>query len=303
MRYLATAAATAMVAAAVLLPRGPAHAAEGPDTTAPTGAVVGVTNPASGTLELLLYANDEGAGLASAEVSLGGEPVLSAPLAGNSVSAFPLPVDTGVVADGSHQLVVEVTDAAGNSAQVLDREITVTNAVIPSGPRATVTVGVSGGQPGAEEPGGGKAHPSSASGEGQGGCRRPKLKMHLARKPLWYTRPRHVPVLRYGRHYPYKGKLTCLAASGKRVPAATGTRVKVYYRVWNMSFKRHHGPVKYYLLRKIKVRKKGLIKVSLGFRSGRTILFRYNNPGGELAKAKLRLAVPPRSRKPPWGPR
>ena len=125
--------------------------------------------------------------------------------------------------------------------------------------------------------------------------------MRLARKPLWYTRPRHVPVLRYGRHYPYKGKLTCLGASGKRVPAATGTRVKVYYRVWNMSFKRHHGPVKFYLLRKIKVRKKGRLKVSLGFRSGRTILFRYHGPGGELAKAKLRLAVPPRSRSPPGG--
>jgi len=195
-----------------------------------------------------------------------------------------------------------VTDVAGNTALVLDREITVNNAVAPTGPRASVTVGVSGGEPAGEETAGGKGQTSS-SGGGQGGCRRPKLKMHLARKPLWYTRPKHVPVLRYGRHYPYKGKLTCLSASGKRIPAATGTQVKVYYRVWNMSFKRHHGPVKYYLLRKIKVREKGQIKVSLGFRSGRTILFRYNGPSGELAKAKLRLAVPPRSRKPPWGPR
>ena len=165
-----------------------------------------------------------------------------------------------------------------------------------------MTVGVAAEHPASKKPGGGKG-PASSSGAGQGGCRRPKLKMHLARKPLWHTRPRHVPVLRYGRHYPYKGKLTCLGASGKRVPAATGTRVKVYYRVWNMSFKRHHGPVKFYLLRKIKVRKKGRLKVSLGFRSGRTILFRYHGPGGELAKAKLRLAVPPRTRKPPWGPR
>jgi hypothetical protein len=127
--------------------------------------------------------------------------------------------------------------------------------------------------------------------------------MHLARKPLWHTRPRHVPVLRYGRHYPYKGKLTCRAPSGKRVPATKGTPVQVYYRVWHHSFKRPHGPVKYYKLRRIKVRRKGRLKVSLGFRSGRTILFRYNGPRGELAKAKLRLAVPPRTRKPPWGPR
>ena len=127
--------------------------------------------------------------------------------------------------------------------------------------------------------------------------------MHLARRPLWHTRPRHVPVLRYGRRYPLKGKLTCLAPSGKRVPAAKGTRVDVYYRVWHLSFKRHHGPVKFFHLRKIKVRKKGRLKVGLGFRSGRTILFRYRGPAGEQAKAKLRLAVPPRTRKPPWGPR
>lgn len=299
MRYLGTAAATAMVAAAVFLLRGPAHAAEGPDTTAPTGAVAGVRSPASGTLELRLYATDTGAGLASAEASLDGDSVSSAPLAGASVSAAPLPVDTRTVTDGPHQLVVEVTDAAGNTGKLLDQAITVTNATTAEGPTATATIGVSGGGPG----GGGEGEGSPPPGKGQGGCRRPKLKMHLARKPLWHTRPRHVPVLRYGRRYPYKGKLTCLAASGKRVPAAKGTRVVVYYRVWHRSFKRPHSPAKYYKLRKIKVRKKGRLKVSLGFRSGRTILFRYHGPSGELAKAKLRLAVPPRTRKPPWGPR
>jgi len=38
-------------------------------------------------------------------------------------------------------------------------------------------------------------------------------------------------------------------------------------------------------------------------RYGRTVLFRYHGPLKELAKAKLRLAIPPRTRKPPWGPR
>ena len=121
MRYLGTAAATAMVAAAVFLLRGPARAAEVPDTTAPTGAVVGVRDPASGTLQLLIYATDAGAGLASAEVSLDGDSVSFAQLAGSSVSGVPLPVDTHAVSDGSHQLVVEVTDAAGNTAKLLDQ--------------------------------------------------------------------------------------------------------------------------------------------------------------------------------------
>ena len=64
-------------------------------------------------------------------------------------------------------------------------------------------------------------------------CRAPHLTMRLAKRPLWHTRPRHVPVLRYGR----------------------------------------------------------------------TVLFRYHGPRKELAKAKLRLAISPRTRKPPWGPR
>jgi len=304
MTYLGTAAATVVVAAAVFLLRGPARAAESPDTTAPTGAVVGVRSPASGTLQLRLYATDTGAGLASARALLDGDLVSSAHLAGVSVSAVPLPVDTRAVTEGSHRLVVEVTDAAGNTAKLLDQEIAVRNVATPTGPSASVTVGVGGQRPG-EEPGGGggKGRPPSPPGKGHGGCRRPKLKMHLARRPLWHTRPRHVPVLRYGRRYPYKGKLICLAASGKRVPAARGTRVEVYYRVWHLSFKRRHGPVKFIHLRKIRVRKKGRLKVNLGFRSGRTVLFRYYGPGGELAKAKLRLAVPPRTRKPPWGPR
>jgi hypothetical protein len=306
MRYLGTAAATALVAAAVLLLRGPARAAESPDTTAPTGAVAGVRDPASGTLQLLLYATDAGAGLASAEATLDGDSASFAQLAGSSVSGVPLPVNTHAFSDGAHKLVVEVTDAAGNSAKVLDRPLTVSNIRPPSGPTATLTLGVAGGGSGGEE-GEGPSPGKGQGGNGQGGngqrCRRPKLKMRLGRRPLWHTRPRYVPVLRYGGRYPFKGKLTCLAASGKRVPAARGTRVDVYYRVWHHSFKRRRGPVKFFHLRKTKVRKKGRLKVNLGFRSGRTVLFRYRDPAGEKAKAKLRLAVPPRTRRAPWGPR
>jgi hypothetical protein len=127
--------------------------------------------------------------------------------------------------------------------------------------------------------------------------------MRLARRPLWRTRPRHVPALRYGRRYPYEGKLTCLSPSGRRVPAPRGTPVDVCYRVWRLSFKRPKGPIRYVHLLKLKVAKKGRLRVGPRFRTGRTILFRYHGPYAELAKAKLRLAVPPASRRPPWGPR
>ena len=127
--------------------------------------------------------------------------------------------------------------------------------------------------------------------------------MRLAKRPLWHTRPRHVPVLWYGHRYPYRGKLTCRSASGKRFLAPRGTPVHVYFRVWHLSFKRYHGPVRFRHVRRVKVGKKGRLNLKLGFRAGRTVLFRYHGPLKELAKAKLRLAVPPRTRKPPWGPR
>ena len=125
--------------------------------------------------------------------------------------------------------------------------------------------------------------------------------MRLAKKPLWHTRPRHVPVLWYGHRYPYRGKLTCRSASGKRFLAPRGTPVEVYFRVWHLSFKRYHGPVKFRRVRTIRVGRKGRVNTKLGFRSGRTVLFRYHGPRKELAKAKLRLAIPPPAARRPGG--
>ena len=211
---------------------------------------------------------------------------------------------------------MRVTDGAGNTATLVDQQIVVRNAPHATGTVASVTVGV-GNQGGSESD-----HPArgeGSQGKGKGAengkgkkkglalkrkrCRAPHLTMRLAKKPLWHTRPRHVPVLWYGHRYPYRGKLTCRSASGKRFLAPRGTPVDVYFRVWHLSFKRYHGPVKFSHVRRVKVGKKGRLKLRLGFRSGRTVLFRYHGPRKELARAKLRLAVPPRSRREPWGPR
>jgi hypothetical protein len=327
--------AAGLIALAAFVLLASAHAAEGPDTTPPSGYVNGVYSPVSGTLQLRLYASDPGSGLANAEAQLDGIPPTFVRLGAGacperpapgtepppgacpaSVSAVPLSLDTRSTSDGERPLRVKVTDGAGNTATFVDRTIVVRNAP-PSGEGtvASTTVGVSGG--GEESPPGkgkgcekGKACERGKGGEKGKGlalkrkrCRAPHLAMRLARKPLWHTLPHHVPVLRYGRRYPYKGRLTCLGSHHRRVSAARGTPVDVYFRVWHLSFKRHHGPVKFVHVRKVKVGKKGRLKLWLGFRSGRTVLFRYYGPRRELAKSKLRLAVPPRTRKPPWGPR
>ena len=54
----------------------------------------------------------------------------------SSVSAD-VAFDTTRVANGEHHLVVSVTDAAGNSATVLDRNVTVDNPPPPGGPNGT----------------------------------------------------------------------------------------------------------------------------------------------------------------------
>ncbi len=311
-----TAAATVLVAAAVFLSAPARAGSAGLDATPPSGAVGGVGSPAAGTLQLLLWASDTGLGLANAEASLdehttfvrlgsgacpehpsGGEPPPGAECP-ESVAGVPLSLDTRTVADGPHRLLVRVTDAAGNTATLVDRTIVVRNAATVTGTSATATIGIDGLGPGGSSGGG---RPPSPPGKGHGRCRAPKLKMRLARKPLWRTRPRHVPVLRFGRRYPFRGRLTCLV-SGRRVSAPDGTAVGVFYRVWRRSFDRHRGPVRAVRRGTIKVRR-GRLGVKLGFRSGRTILFRYRAPDGETARASLRIAIPPRTRRPPWGPR
>jgi hypothetical protein len=318
-----TATATVLVAVAVFLPVPAlagdlAAAALGvPDSTPPTGAVGGVRSPAAGVLDLRLDATDAGTGLAAAVASLDGSSVayvrLGAgscpehPVPGSelpagaecpeSVSGAPLPIDTRSVPDGPHALRVVVTDAAGNTATLVERTITVRNAPpAGSGTSATVTVGVasrspSGGGGGHGGGGGGGSLPPSPPPQGSSRCHSPQLKMRLAERPLWRTRPGKLPVLRFGVGHHYRGQLTC-RAGGRRVAAAAGTPVQVVYRIWrHTTFKRHKGPVRRVRKTPIKTQPGGRLAVRLGFPTGRTIIFSYRSSNGELARVKLRIAI------------
>lgn len=111
-----------------------------------------------GTSDVAFNASDPGSGVYEAVFSVDGQVVQSAVLDGNggrcqnvggttdgrpaflytqpckpSVSVD-VPFDTTRVSDGSHHLIVTVTDAAGNGAPVLDREITVANPPPPGTP-------------------------------------------------------------------------------------------------------------------------------------------------------------------------
>jgi hypothetical protein len=287
------AAATVSVAAAAPLLLGPARAAEVPDTTPPTGRVLGLHTPVAGTLELSLQAEDSGSGLASAQATLDTQNS-TAQLSGSASSAL-FSLDTRALADGTHDLIVRVTDVAANTATLVDRPIFVRNAPPPpTGTTATATIGVAFGN------GGGGAGKGNGGGKGKGGgkgppCHRPKLKMRLAKRPLWRTRPGRLPVLRFRHRHLYRGRLTCMVG-GKRVSAPDGAKVQIYYRIWRRSFRKHRGPI---TVRKGAIRVRGgRLRVRLGFLSGRTIVFRYRSPEGEAASVKLRIAIartdPPR---------
>jgi hypothetical protein len=121
----------------------------------------------TGTSDVAFHAADPGSGVYEAIVTVDGQPVehqivdeengRCRSLGGTTdgLNAFlytkpcpaeasaDLPLDTVALGNGPHHLVVTVTDAAGNSATVLDREITVANN-LPPGCAATGIVGAHG---------------------------------------------------------------------------------------------------------------------------------------------------------------
>jgi hypothetical protein len=137
----------------------------------PSAANVGgelASSPAvRGTSDLTFSATDPGSGVYQAVFNVDGQPVQSTVLDENGgrcrnvgqtadgLAAFlylqpcpgsvnaDVPFDTTKLGDGEHHLIVSVVDAAGNSAPVLDREITVENPPPPCAPGAAGGSGVS----------------------------------------------------------------------------------------------------------------------------------------------------------------
>jgi hypothetical protein len=80
-----------------------------------------------------------------------------------------LPFDTTTLADGSHDLLVSVLDAAGNATTVLDRKITVANSAAPAGGTGTGSSGPNGNGSNSDGNGTNGDGSSGAGGTGAGG--------------------------------------------------------------------------------------------------------------------------------------
>jgi len=202
------------------------------DPEPPHVAVGGVDSPVSGPIPLLITASDDGLGLASAAAMVDGQTVATttfggancAPLASggsvlnlpldadcpSSVNEVPLTVSTANIPDGKHQLVVTVTDIAGNTTTAVDQTITVLNHLTLPGSTAFLSVGT----------GGAPTTTTSGSGPGSSGvgpsstnvpaaCPSPRITAVLAGHPLRMS-SHGVPVLWQGTRYLFTGRLTCV---------------------------------------------------------------------------------------------
>jgi len=307
-RNTAAAAITVIAAAALATPCAWATAPATLLSTAPvaqyssppTGAVSGVRSPmeAGSTLSLTIDASDTGSGLASAQASIDGNTasvsLCSAPPCPEVVSSVPLSVSVGGA--GSNELVVSVTDAAGNTGTLVERPIEVFSPAPPGS--NTVTIGIGNGGP----PSSGPPEPTETGGKGGNGgkggrgevsgasssnvCRSPLLAMRLVSRPLRYAmvKKRRIPVLRARRDYTYRGRLTCLLG-GRRVSAPTGTVVHVLYKIGRHPARRSdRGTMTVHM---------GNLRAILGYNytSARTIIFRYGPINGELVQVKISIEI------------
>jgi hypothetical protein len=238
---------------------------------------------AGSTLNLTIDASDTGSGLASAQVSMDGN-TASVSLCSSSpcpeaVSNVPLSI--GVGGSGSHVLLVTVTDAVGNTGTLLEAPIEVL-APVPSVSN-TVTVGISAMHEGPpveppEEPA--HEHPLKEPPPRVPVCPSPMLEMHLASRPLGYTR-KGVPVLRRGRRYRFTGRLTCLHGR-HRASAPDGTPVRVLYKVGRRTFTVGRGTMPVH---------GGSLSAMFAFENAGTIIFRYSQAGGEDVEVRIGTAI------------
>jgi hypothetical protein len=274
------------------------------DNAPPDGAVGNVRSPASGALVLELRASDAGLGLLSASASLDGGHTVTASLGGPTcvelspsdatidlalgadcaatVADVPLSLDTTALPDGPHQLLVTVTDAAGNTTTVVNQPIAVLNHPPVSSATANLEVGTGG--PAAAVAGSNPVAGATGSNARRAACPVPKLSARLAERPLRLSK-RRLPVLLYRHRYRYTGRLTCLVGGVRRnAPAETVVDV--------LNLVRHRTVLK----SGTTVRGDGMFTILLAYPTDRTIVFAYRPSGAAAASVRLQVDVTPRPR-------
>jgi hypothetical protein len=122
--------------------------AEDPTVSATSDVAFHATDPGSGVYEAITEVdgevrahdviNEDGGRCRNVGGTTDGLPAFLYPQPCPTEASADIPFDTTALANGEHHLIVSVTDAAGNAATVLDREIDVANPVVSSPPAPAV---------------------------------------------------------------------------------------------------------------------------------------------------------------------
>jgi len=276
------------------------------DDSAPAAAYGGLHSPAAGTLHIDVPARDEGLGLRDATLTVDGQQLAQAsyggancaPLAGGSGTDLALaedcphngttqlPLDTTGLADGTHSITITVSDAAGNSFNVLDNgTFEVLNHVDLGSNSQQLTIGTgANGGPGGGGTGTGTTPGTTSTlvgGANVSPCASPQLSAELSQKPL--RRVKGVPEIAKGQRYRYTGRLTCVV-NGKRVSAPANTIIAVENQV---------GKKKPLVKTGTTLRNAGRFTIILAYPSSRTIIFKYTGPTSSASvKVKVKVVKP-----------
>lgn len=122
--------------------------AEDPTVSGSSDVAFHATDPGSGVYEAIVEVDgkvlqhevidEDGGRCHNVGGTTDGLPAFLYPQPCPAAASADIPFDTTAITDGEHHLVVSVTDAAGNAATVLDREIDVANPVLSSPPAPAV---------------------------------------------------------------------------------------------------------------------------------------------------------------------
>lgn len=252
-----------------------------------TGAVGGVRDPATGTLELTVQASEHaGVGLRGAAVTLAGRLLDAAPFADSDcepgtcpeVGTLSLSAPTTGVADGPQRLEVTVEEGDGRIVHLVDRTVTVANT--PPQYSSTVTLRV--GSSPSSGASGGTQPPGGVGGE-QTGCRSPQLAVALARRSVRVRGG--ILLLAPGRRHRFAGRLSCRTA-GRRTAAPAGTPVGL----------RHWVRGRIARERVLRVGANGRFAARVRIDSRRTLALRARSAAGNVVRVRIRVGVLPGGR-------
>jgi hypothetical protein len=186
-----------------------------------------------------------------------------------------------VYPNGIYTLIVRVVDMAGNETIFRDGadfpKVEILNNPNLGQSSQQLSIGTSGiaTTPGATNNGnnnGGVAGASSTQ------CSSPRLSAELAQKPMRVTKG--TPVLQKSKRYLFKGRLTCVV-NGKRQSAPKRARIDLQNKVGKKTTD----------VSGTTIASKGAFKIILSYRSSRSLIFRFTNSEGKVAKVTIKIKV------------